>query len=110
MQHKSQGGFLGVYKRGELSKELEDVVFKMKRNDLTDIMETKQGFLVLQVLEHYDEASIARQSQNEIMDKLYGSAWSPHARISQDAARAELRRHQTRFQTLPAAEARRFRK
>src|SRR6266478_944045 len=29
---KNQGGFLGVYKRGELSKELEDKVFKMKRN------------------------------------------------------------------------------
>src|SRR5713101_1301642 len=52
---KSQGGFLGQYKRGELSKELEDRVFKLKRNDLTEVMETKQGFLVLQVLEHYDE-------------------------------------------------------
>src|SRR5260221_4649540 len=45
-----QGGFLGVYKRGELSKELEDIVFKMKKNDLTDVMDTKQGYLVLQVL------------------------------------------------------------
>ncbi len=40
-----QGGFLGVYKRGELSKELEDTVFKMKKNDLTDVMDTKQGYL-----------------------------------------------------------------
>src|SRR6266446_4297299 len=39
---KSQGGFLGVYKRGELSKELEDKVFQMKRNQLTDVMETRQ--------------------------------------------------------------------
>jgi peptidyl-prolyl cis-trans isomerase SurA len=35
-----QGGFLGVYKRGELSKELEDTVFKMKKNDLTDVLDT----------------------------------------------------------------------
>ncbi len=78
---KSQGGFLGVYKRGELSKELEDVVFKMKRNDLTDIMETKQGFLVLQVLEHYDEGeqSLAKV-KNEIMDKLYGERMEPAMR------------------------------
>ena len=34
---------------------MEDVVFKMKRNELTDVLETKQGFLVMQVLEHYDE-------------------------------------------------------
>ncbi len=78
---KSQGGFLGVYKRGELSKELEDVVFKMKRNDLTDIMETKQGFLILQVLEHYDEGeqSLAKV-KNEIMDKLYGERMEPAMR------------------------------
>ncbi len=78
---KSQSGFLGVYKRGELSKELEDVVFKMKRNDLTDIMETKQGFLILQVLEHYDEGeqSLAKV-KNEIMDKLYGERMEPAMR------------------------------
>src|SRR6266550_4389634 len=52
---KDQGGLLGVYKRGELAKELEDKVFNMKRNELTDVLETKQGYLILQVLEHYDE-------------------------------------------------------
>src|SRR5713226_2818209 len=56
---KSQGGFLGIYKRGELSKELEDKVFKMKRNELTEVMETKQGYLILEVLEHYDEGEQA---------------------------------------------------
>jgi len=44
-----------MYKRGELSKELEDKVFSMKKNELTEVTETKQGFLILQVLEHYDE-------------------------------------------------------
>src|SRR5439155_723383 len=38
---KSQGGFLGIYKRGELSKELEDKVFQMKRNQLTEVMQTR---------------------------------------------------------------------
>jgi peptidyl-prolyl cis-trans isomerase SurA len=64
-----QGGYLGQYKRGELSKELEDAVFKMKRNDLTDVMETKQGFLIIQVLEHYDEGEQALSKvENEIME------------------------------------------
>src|SRR6266513_1871239 len=78
---KSQGGFLGVYKRGELSKELEDKVFQMKRNQLTEVMETKQGYLVLQVLEHYDEGeqSLAKV-KNEIMDKLYGGRMEPAMR------------------------------
>ncbi len=73
-----QGGFLGVYKRGELSKELEDTVFKMKKNDVTDVLDTKQGYLVLQVLEHYDEGqqSLAKV-ENEITDKLYRHVWNP---------------------------------
>ncbi len=78
---KTQGGFLGMYKRGELSKELEDKVFKMKKNELTEVTETKQGFLILQVLEHYDEGeqSLAKV-KNEIMDKLYSARMEPAMR------------------------------
>jgi peptidyl-prolyl cis-trans isomerase SurA len=78
---KNQNGFLGVYKRGELSPELEATVFKMKKNELTDVMETKQGFLILQVLEHYDEGeqSLAKV-KNEIMDKLYSARMEPAMR------------------------------
>lgn len=67
-----QGGFLGIDKRGELSKELEDTVFKMKKNDLTEVMDTKQGYLVLQILEHYDEGEQSLSKvENEISDRLY---------------------------------------
>jgi peptidyl-prolyl cis-trans isomerase SurA len=76
-----QGGFLGIYKRGELSKELEDIVFKMKKNDLTDIMDTKQGYLLLQVLEHYDEGEQPlNKVENEITDKLYTEKMEPKLR------------------------------
>lgn len=76
-----QGGYLGIYKRGELSKELEDTVFKMKKNDLTPVMETKQGFLVMQVLEHYDEGEqpLAKVT-DDIMNKLYGERMEPALR------------------------------
>src|ERR1700736_5938679 len=67
-----QGGFLGVYKRGELAKELEDKVFTMKKNGLTDIMDTKQGYLILQVLEHYDEGEQPLSKvENEITEHIY---------------------------------------
>jgi peptidyl-prolyl cis-trans isomerase SurA len=76
-----QGGFLGVYKRGELSKELEDTVFKMKKNELTPVIETKQGFLILQVLEHYDEGEQSfSKVENEIMDRLYQERMEPAMR------------------------------
>ncbi len=72
------GGFLGLFKRGELSKELEDTAFKMKKGDLTDVIQTKQGFLVLQVLEHYDEGEQAlAKVENEIMDRLYQQKMEP---------------------------------
>ncbi len=76
-----QGGFLGIYKRGELSKELEDTVFQMKKNDLTDVMDTKQGYLVLQILEHYDEGEQSLSKvEGEITDKLYSERMEPKLR------------------------------
>src|SRR6266403_1235823 len=78
---KAQGGFLGQYKHGELSKELEDKVFQMKRNQLTDVMETKQGYLVLQVLEHYDEGiQSLSKVKGRIMDELYSARMEPAMR------------------------------
>ena len=80
---KDQGGLLGVYKRGELAKELEDKVFNMKRNELTDVLETKQGYLILQVLEHYDEGQQPLDKvRNEITDKLYTARLEPAMRES----------------------------
>jgi peptidyl-prolyl cis-trans isomerase SurA len=76
-----QGGFLGIYKRGELSKQLEDLVFKMKKSDLTDVLDTKQGYLVLQVLEHFDEGQqTLAKVENEIMDHLYSERMEPAMR------------------------------
>ena len=76
-----QGGFLGVYKRGELSKELEDIVFKMKKNELTDVMDTKQGYLVLQVLERYEQGQQPLDKvENEISDHLYSQRMEPAMR------------------------------
>lgn len=72
------GGYLGTFKRGELSKEIEDVVFSLKRSSMTDVIRTKQGFLLLLVVEHYDEGQQALDKvEPEIMDKLYGQRMEP---------------------------------
>ncbi|HKV23877.1 MAG TPA: peptidylprolyl isomerase [Candidatus Acidoferrum sp.] len=76
-----QGGYLGAYKRGELSPQLEGTVFKMKKNELTDVLETKQGFLIMQVMEHYDEGlQPVDKVENEIMNKLYDERMQPALR------------------------------
>ena len=76
-----QGGYLGEYKRGELSKELEDKVFAMKKNELTDVIETKQGFLILQVLERFTEGVQPYEKvEPKIQDHLYSERMEPAMR------------------------------
>lgn len=48
----SQGGDLGAFRRGMLSKDLEDKTFAMKKGDVTDVIRTRQGFVILRVNEH----------------------------------------------------------
>ncbi len=48
----AQGGDLGDFRRGMLSKDLEDKTFAMKKGDVTDVIRTRQGFIILRVNEH----------------------------------------------------------
>jgi peptidyl-prolyl cis-trans isomerase SurA len=48
----AEGGRLGVFKRGELSKDLEDKTFALKTGEYTDVIQTKQGFIILKVNLH----------------------------------------------------------
>lgn len=76
-----QGGYLGLFERGKLAKELEEKVFSLKKNGMTDVTQTKQGFLVLQVMEHYDEGQqTLAKVEPEIMDRLYGERMDPALR------------------------------
>lgn len=45
----STGGQLGVYRHGELAPSLEELVFHMKVGDISDVIRTKQGFIILEV-------------------------------------------------------------
>jgi peptidyl-prolyl cis-trans isomerase SurA len=48
----SQGGDLGDFKRGTLAKQLEDLTFGMQKGQVSDVIRTKQGFVVLKVTDH----------------------------------------------------------
>lgn len=77
----SQGGDLGYFKRGMLAKELEDKTFAMKPNDVSDVIRTKQGFVILRVTEH-QEAGIPPLSEVEprVQDALYMDKLQPALR------------------------------
>jgi peptidyl-prolyl cis-trans isomerase SurA len=78
----TQGGDLGLFKRGTLSKELEDRTFAMKVNEVTDVIRTKQGFVILKVTEH-QQAGIPTMKQMEprIQDALYYQKLQPALRV-----------------------------
>jgi len=48
----AQGGDLGLFKRGALAKELEDKTFAMKAGDISEVIRTKQGYVILKVNQH----------------------------------------------------------
>ncbi len=77
----AQGGDLGVFKRGTLAKELEDRTFAMKAGEVTDVIRTKQGFVILKVSNH-QTAGIPplKEVENRVQDALYYEKLQPALR------------------------------
>jgi peptidyl-prolyl cis-trans isomerase SurA len=48
----AEGGALGVFKRGQLAKELEDKTFAMKTGEISDVIRFKQGYGIVKVDDH----------------------------------------------------------
>jgi peptidyl-prolyl cis-trans isomerase SurA len=51
-QTAAQGGDLGTYKRGQLAKVFEDATFDLKTGQVTEPIRTKQGWVILKVVQH----------------------------------------------------------
>jgi len=77
----SQGGDLGAFKRGTLAKELEDKTFAMKTGEVTDVIRTKQGYVILKVTNH-QMAGIPplKEVEPKIQDALYYQKLQPALR------------------------------
>ncbi len=77
----AQGGDLGSFKRGALAKELEDKTFAMKAGEITDVIRTKQGYVILKVVSH-QMAGIPplKDVEPRIQDALYYQQLQPALR------------------------------
>ena len=80
-QTAKQGGDMGAFGRGQLAKSLEDQVFKMNRGDMTDVIQTKAGFEILRVEEHYQAGEQPYDKvEGEISNKFYQDKMQPALR------------------------------
>jgi peptidyl-prolyl cis-trans isomerase SurA len=85
-QHSSgptaaEGGELGEFKRGTLADELERKVFAMKPGEVSDVIRTKQGFIILKVTAHTPEGiPTLKEVENRIQEALYYEKLQPALR------------------------------
>ena len=77
----ADGGALGIFKRGQLAKELEDKTFAMKSGEVTDVIRTKQGYVILKVVDH-QQAGVPpmKEALPKIQDALYYQKLQPALR------------------------------
>src|SRR5208282_4646190 len=75
------GGDLGTFKQSELAPQLEEVVFKLDKGQITDVIQTKTGFEILKVENHYQAGLQPMDKvENEIMNRLYMVKMQPQMR------------------------------
>ncbi len=77
----TQGGDLGMYKRGALAKVLEDQTFNLKPGEWTAPIRTRQGFVILKVTDHVP-AGVAplKDVEQQVQEGMYAEAMQPALR------------------------------
>jgi peptidyl-prolyl cis-trans isomerase SurA len=75
------GGDLGSFKTGVLAPQLDAIVFKMDKGQITDVIQTKTGFEILKVNAHFQAGlQPLDKVENEVMNKLYMEKMQPTMR------------------------------
>jgi peptidyl-prolyl cis-trans isomerase SurA len=77
----ADGGALGMFKRGQLAKPLEDMTFAMKAGEVTNVTRTNQGYVILKVEDH-QQAGIPAMKDilPKLQDALYYEKLQPALR------------------------------
>ncbi len=77
----ADGGTLGMFKRGQLAKEIEDKTFAMKTGEVTEVMRFKQGYGILKVIDH-QQAGVPplKDVLPKVQDALYYQKLQPALR------------------------------
>ena len=77
----AQGGDLGQYQPGALPKALEDKTFPLKTGEITDPILTRQGYIILKVVQHVPGGTRPfKDVESEVEDAFYMSRMEPAIR------------------------------
>ena len=77
----ANGGDLEYFKRGTLSKQLEDQVFALKSGQFTEPIRTNQGWVILRVSEHQSEGTPPlKEVEPQIQERIYMTKMQPALR------------------------------
>ncbi len=78
---KERSGDLGFFKRGELAKEIEDVAFNLKKGEVSDLIRTKYGWLIIKIEEkHSAGIPPLADVEQEIQEVIYMQELQPALR------------------------------
>ena len=78
---KENYGELPPYNKGQLKKELEDIVFKEKKGYITDPIKQSNGFLILKIEERYAAGQAPLDAvESEIQERLSMPQMQPKVR------------------------------
>lgn len=66
-----RGGDLGFFRKGQLHNEIEEVVFSLRRGQITDILRSKDGFRIIKVVEKHNAGIQSLEAvKGEISNRL----------------------------------------
>jgi peptidyl-prolyl cis-trans isomerase SurA len=86
----AEGGNLGQFKRGALAKVLEDKTFSLKAGQYTEPIRTRQGFVILKVLEHVAGGVPAyKDVEQQVEENFYMARMEPAMRAYLTTMREE---------------------
>lgn len=80
-QTAQNGGDLGGWKRGELAKNIEELVFDKERNTVTEPIRRPDGFLILKVIQKHQRGQASfEEVESEIQNRLFMPRFQPKIR------------------------------
>ncbi|MGA3082527.1 MAG: peptidylprolyl isomerase [Terracidiphilus sp.] len=74
----SEGGDLGEFQRDKLAKVLEDKTFALKSGQVTEPIQTRQGYVILKVVKHTPGGVPEyKDVESQVMDNFYMARMEP---------------------------------